>query len=260
MRTSRKKLNVKRLIILIVIMCVFIAGVCFAIISLVKSNKKDKSANKNTSQEKETTVKAINGSVGAQDATDAYDDYDQSLSDSNCPYLVKVNRAANCVTVYSKNENGDYVTPIKAMRCSTGKNIDDTPLGTFHTTAKYEWCLMVDGTYSQYAYRIHGGIMFHSVPNFEEDNSTLEYEEYNKLGSPASLGCVRLTVQDSKWLYDNCPQGTTVVIYDDAENPGPLGKPETITIPEDSDLNGWDPTDPDPANPWVLRKRSDIKG
>ena len=152
MRNSKKKLNVKKLITLILIACFVIGGVSFAIASLIGSGKKDKSVSGNTTPEKETTSKVVNGSVGSQNETDAYEDYDESLSDSDCPYLVKVNRAANCVTVYGKNENGDYVNPIKAMTCSTGKNIDDTPLGTFRTTAKYDWCLMVDGTYSQYAY------------------------------------------------------------------------------------------------------------
>ena len=55
---------------------------------------------------------------------------------------------------------------------------------------------------------------------------------------------------DVLWLYVNCPQGTTVDIYDDAANPGPLGKPESIKIPLDSPNAGWDPTDPDETNPW----------
>ncbi len=73
-------------------------------------------------------------------------------------------------------------------------------------------------------------------------------EEYNKLGQTASAGCVRLTVADTKWIYDNCPSGTVVVIYS-SPDPGPLGKPEAQQIPLDC---GWDPTDPDPDNPWLL--------
>ena len=79
----------------------------------------------------------------------------------------------------------------------------------------------------------------------------IEYDEFNKLGTPASLGCIRLMVCDVKWIYDNCDIGTRVIIYDDAEDPGPMGKPGTIyTDPADETLRGWDPTDPDPANPW----------
>lgn len=109
---------------------------------------------------------------------------------------------------------------------------------------------MVDNTYGHYAYRISGGYLFHSVPYLKAANNTLETEEYNKLGTFASLGCVRMCVRDVLWLYENCPQGTTVDIYDDAANPGPLGKPESIKIPLDSPNAGWDPTDPDETNPW----------
>ena len=60
-----------------------------------------------------------------------------------------------------------------------------------------------------------------------------------------------MAVRDVKWIYDNCPAGTKVTIYDDAANPGPLGKPESIKIPVNSPNAGWDPTDTDPANPWL---------
>ena len=58
-----------------------------------------------------------------------------------------------------------------------------------------------------------------------------------------------MCVRDVKWIYDNCPSGTGVTIYDDAVNPGPLGKPDSIKISEDSAYAGWDPTDPDENNP-----------
>lgn len=36
------------------------------------------------------------------------------------------------------------------------------------------------------------------------------------------------------------------VIYDDAENPGPLGKPDGIKLDtSDAEKRNWDPTDPD---------------
>ena len=65
--------------------------------------------------------------------------------------------------------------------------------------------------------------MFHSVPYEKKDKSTLEWWEYDKLGETASLGCIRLTVKDAKWIYDNCMKGTKVEFYSD-ENPGPLRK------------------------------------
>ncbi len=166
---------------------------------------------------------------------------------ASMPYLIRINRAANCVTVYQADENGDYDTPVKAMVCSTG---DATPLGVFTTSDKYTWRALQGNVYGQYATRITGHILFHSVPYYSQNKSDLEYEEYNKLGQAASLGCIRLACIDAKWIYDNCPKGTTVEIYDDAENPGPLGKPEGIYLDLTSPNRGWDPTDPDPNNPW----------
>lgn len=167
------------------------------------------------------------------------------------PYHIKVNRAANCVTVYGIDESGLYSIPVKAFAASCGRAGEETITGeNYKTSDMYVWRLMVDNTYGHYAYRISGGYLFHSVPYLKAANNTLETEEYNKLGTFASLGCVRMCVRDVLWLYENCPQGTTVDIYDDAANPGPLGKPESIKIPLDSPNAGWDPTDPDETNPW----------
>ena len=151
------------------------------------------------------------------------------------PYLLAVNRAASTVTVYTTDEENRYTVPFMAMVCSGG---EDTPTGYWTTPVNYDWRLLMGPSYGQYATRIYGGYLFHSVPYYSQ-------------GSIASLGCIRLAVVDVKWIYDNCPIGTPVVIYDDAENPGPMGKPGTIyTDPKDEEKRGWDPTDPDPANPW----------
>ena len=164
------------------------------------------------------------------------------------PYYIKVNRLMNTVTVYAKDEAGAYTVPVKAMVCSCGLN-DGTPLGTYKTSTKYEWRALYGNVYGQYAYRINGPIMFHSVPYYTMDKGNLESEEYNKLGEFASLGCVRLMVRDAQWLVANCPSGTTVEIYDNPD-PGPLGKPSAPKIDLNSPCRGWDPTDSDPANPW----------
>ena len=95
-------------------------------------------------------------------------------------------------------------------------------------------------SYGQYCTRIVGGILFHSVAGYNYTSYNLPASEYNKLGQPASHGCVRLNVRDAKWIYDNCGLGMTVVIYD-SSYPGPLGKPATIKIPASQN---WDPTDP----------------
>ncbi|MBQ4067907.1 MAG: L,D-transpeptidase family protein [Lachnospiraceae bacterium] len=159
-------------------------------------------------------------------------------------YYIRVNRLKNCITVYTLDENGNYDEPVKAMVCSTGG--ERTPLGVYRTSNKYVMRNLLFNVYGQYATRIVGQILFHSSSNSTDQKDSLLAEEFNKLGLPVSHGCIRLTVRDSKWIYDNCKEGTIVEIYED-EYEGPLGKPEMIKVPLDT---VWDPTDPDEANPW----------
>lgn len=167
------------------------------------------------------------------------------------PYYIMVNRAQSTVTVYALDEQGYYTVPVKAMVCSTGRKGHATPTGTYTIGGRWTWVHMLDDSYGQYCTQIKGNILFHSVCYTKKDPSTLMTHEYNGLGAPASLGCVRLQTADAKWIYDNCARGTKVTIYDDAESPGPLGKPEKL-VPHISEeqANGWDPTDPREANPW----------
>ena len=164
------------------------------------------------------------------------------------PYYIKINRQQNVVTVYKKDDRDEYTIPVRAILCSTGL-YNATPKGVFHLSNKYIWRELNGGVYGQYASRITGGVLFHSVPYSSKNKATLYWDKYNKLGQQASMGCVRLTVEDAKWIYDNCPSGTAVEVYD-SDDPGPLGKPETVKLDKDNANKGWDPTDPDEKNPW----------
>lgn len=169
---------------------------------------------------------------------------------SGTRYRLEVNCEQNVVNVYERDENGEYKNCVKVMLCSVGSA---TPMSGTYSLKKYggwEWKGLQGDVYGQYATQITGNILFHSVPYTKRgDNSSLEYWEYDKLGTPASLGCIRLTVKNAKWIYDNCAAGTKVYFYKDS-NPGPLGKPSERKISGDSEVNGWDPTDPDSDNPW----------
>lgn len=162
------------------------------------------------------------------------------------PYYIRINRALNTVTVYALNTEGSY-EPYTAFICSTGAA---TPLGTFTTFGKSRWRLLYGPCYGQYATDIVGDILFHSVPYYTQYEGDLEYNEYNKLGTSASMGCIRLCVRDAMWIFNNCPVGTVVELYDDYESYGPLGRPSSIWLDPESPNRGWDPTDPSPDNPW----------
>ncbi|MCR5848491.1 MAG: L,D-transpeptidase [Lachnospiraceae bacterium] len=170
-----------------------------------------------------------------------------TVKTGNATYLVRINKAACTVTVYSKDEIGNYTVPCRAMVCSSG---NATPLGTYKMGGSARWLLFDEGTVGQYARRITGHIWFHSVMYSKRSPDTLLWGEYNKLGTVCSHGCIRLTAEDAKWIYDYCEAGTYIEIYSDADNPGPLGKPEVQYIDGNDPRCGWDPTDPDPGNPW----------
>lgn len=163
------------------------------------------------------------------------------------PYYIKVNRKLNVVYVYEA-VNGEYSKLIKVFTCSAGRG-SNTPLGVFATKNKYVWKELIGPCYGQYSTRITGQILFHSVPYKYQSKDSLEWWLYNRLGNNDSLGCIRLTVEAAKWIYDNCPLGTFVEIFE-SNDLGGVEKPTTLKISESDPRRGWDPTDPDPANPW----------
>ena len=180
-------------------------------------------------------------------ATEGYEDLNLKAK-YGFPYLICVNNINSCVTVFCVDENGYYTRPYLSMVCSGGV---DTPEGIFKTPARYSWHVLMGPCYGQYCTRIVRGVLFHSVPYYTPHKYDLQYRSFNRLGWIISHGCIRLAVNDAKWIYDNCPIGTTVVIYNDRSSVGPMSRPYPIRI-DASNLfrRGWDPTDPDDANPY----------
>ena len=168
---------------------------------------------------------------------------------TNTPtYYIKVNNTANTVTIYKKDGNGNYTIPVKAMVCSVGSSTPSS--GQYKIPGRRSrWRALYGDVYGQYVTNIVGAILFHSVPYLDTDPSTLEYWEYDKLGTSASMGCVRLTVVDAKWIYENVEAGTIVEFYSES-NPGPLGKPSSQKISGNVQCRNWDPTDYSEGNPW----------
>ncbi len=160
-------------------------------------------------------------------------------------YKIRINKQCCVVTVY-KCVKGKY-RPKKAMICSPGPY---TPIGTFSLGEKSRWGTLMGPSYGQYCARITGRVLFHSVWYYSCNKTAQCYREYNRLGTLASHGCVRLTVADAKWIFDKVPSGTPITIYN-SPKPGPLGKPMAIKV---NGYSGWDPTDPDENNPYRKMK------
>lgn len=167
--------------------------------------------------------------------------------DLDYPYYIVINKGAQLVTVYTVDRDGTYSLPVRYMICSTGEN-NKTPDGLFRTKTKYRWQQMLASTptYAQYATRITGSYLFHSVNYTARKPDTLKVSNFNNLGTADSGGCVRLQVADAKWIYDNVPEGTPVKIYTGPPQPEITVKLLPIQLDQSAK---WDPTDPDPENP-----------
>ncbi len=151
-------------------------------------------------------------------------------------WRIEVNRKGCFVVVY----RGD--TEVKAFVCSTAIDGVSTPTGTFYIQDKLRWHELNGPSYGQYCSHILPDILFHSVPNLRpNDNHSLESDQYNKLGKPASGGCIRLTVKSAKYLYDHCPIGTKVIISDSVKKPKKVKIEQAPKIPLSQN---YDPTDP----------------
>jgi lipoprotein-anchoring transpeptidase ErfK/SrfK len=132
-----------------------------------------------------------------------------SLEDAARPLSIDVSIAAQRVTVFDANG-----VIVKQFVCSTGSPGSDTPTGTFRIQNRGKSFFNKSSQEGGYYWtQFYGDYLFHSVP-FDETGE-LEPEEAAKIGTPASHGCVRLQMDDAKWIYDNIPRGTVVSIHKD---------------------------------------------
>lgn len=219
---------------------ILVAILIFSILGLVKAIKKEKESEATMSmqeniddeenveegieQEKEINIEELEEEIVEDNNNTASNSSGTSnkTTSSGNKYYIKVNYGANVVTVYTQDNNGEYTIPVKAMICSTGTATPKS--GKYGIKGRWEWLGLFGNVYGHYSTQIVGNILFHSVPYLEKWNpASLEYWEYDKLGTSASAGCIRLTVRDARWIFNNVSSGTIVEFYS-SSNPGPLRK------------------------------------
>ncbi|MDE7432391.1 MAG: DUF5011 domain-containing protein [Lachnospiraceae bacterium] len=173
-----------------------------------------------------------------------------AFADNDAEYLIRINVSMNCITVYGKNSMNEYEVPVKAMACSVySSNIDGGV--SYAVTGREEWSTATDGTYLRLAVKINETTAICTAPYRENMNSaSLITEKYNDIGDSYSSENIWLNYADAKWIYDNCIDGTIVELYSNTNEAGPLGKPDTIKLPDIGESAKWDPTDEAAENPW----------
>ncbi len=125
---------------------------------------------------------------------------------SSSSYLITVDTVANRTIIYKGYAN--HWTPYKVWKCSPGKSSTPTVKGTYYVGSKgYSFG---GSDYTCYWYtQICRDYLFHSVLY---QRGTFKIRD-GRLGRNLSHGCVRLAIDNAKWIYDNIPRGTTIRIW-----------------------------------------------
>ena len=129
-------------------------------------------------------------------------------------YLILVNKSSHTVAIYKGSQ--DNWKKVRSFLCTVGKPSTPTTSGVFHigqTKGKYVKARYFDSYPSRcwYPTRIHDGYMFHSV--LYKIAPTPGALNNGTLGASLSHGCIRLAINNAKYIHDVIPAGTTTVIY-----------------------------------------------
>ena len=109
--------------------------------------------------------------------------------------------------VYVKDENNNWKRLYK-FECTVGKPSTPTIVGTFYISGRKPY--FGSDTYRvKYATRIKGSYYYHSILFNAEGTEIID----DRLGEALSHGCIRLAVENARWIYENILDTTTVVIH-----------------------------------------------
>ena len=128
---------------------------------------------------------------------------------SSTEYLIWVNLSMQRVNIF-KNNAGRWALCHSCI-VGTGAPGRGTPVGVWRTTYK-SWAGWTTSTYTVkpvVGFKENTGYAFHSrlyAPGTTNISDA-------SIGYPVSHGCVRMYDADIKYIYDNIPLGTTVVVY-----------------------------------------------
>lgn len=144
------------------------------------------------------------------------DDLDQKVQakSSATRYLIAVKRSTYEVRVYTGSK-GSW-TKVKTFKCAIGMDATPTKTGTYTITSKgvMNKYPAPDGTQTRYWYwcyytgtqGIHSGLYY--------DGGAKDGQDYDtRVGVKSTNGGIRVDYSNAKWIYNNVPVNTTVVVY-----------------------------------------------
>jgi len=141
-------------------------------------------------------------------------------------YYIVLDLNNQVVTVYEKDAAGEYTRIVRQFICSTGRDkptgtelFDDstpTPTGVWKIGGRERFGKFANfSEYARYWTQLVEDIYFHSIMFNSRKLHDIKSNPYRALGSSVSHGCIRLLVEDAKWMYYNACPGTTVRVTND---------------------------------------------
>lgn len=128
---------------------------------------------------------------------------------SDTKYMIWVSIAYQRVNVF-ENIGGKWKL-IRSSIVGTGKSSTPTPVGVYKTTYKQTgWHTSSYSCFPIVRFWQGTGYAFHSRLYYPGSRTRLSDA---RIGFPISMGCIRMYDEDIRWLYDNIPTNTTVVVF-----------------------------------------------
>ena len=125
---------------------------------------------------------------------------------SSTKWLILVDTSKNRVGVFTGSKS-NWVRKYY-WKCTSGASSTPTVKGQFTVGIKGK--VFGSGYSCWYYTQFYGNYLFHSI--LYNPGSMTSVQD-GRLGINASHGCVRLSLSNAKWIYDNIPKNTKVVVY-----------------------------------------------
>ena len=125
--------------------------------------------------------------------------------ESDTLYLIWVDLKNFKTNIFKGSKNN--WTMVNSYLCTIGKPSTPTPKGRFKVGIKGLYFGVNKGYKCWYYTQFKDNYLFHSII-YNLDGTVRD----GRLGMRLSDGCVRLAKENAKWIYDNVPRGSAVII------------------------------------------------
>ena len=132
-----------------------------------------------------------------------------SNESSPTQYIILVDRSAHRVGIFKGSKNNWQ--DAQYYKCCVGKPSTPTVSGTYYVGSRGKYFDTGSRGRCWYYTQITGNYLFHSV--IYDRQSTPKNIIDNSMDAAVSHGCVRLDIDHAKWIYDNIPKNTKIIIY-----------------------------------------------